>query len=580
MPLSKNRAKGSLPSKTISKARRMDKLKTTSNPLRGSAAAGFASSERKVELDRFQEKYDTTVELLQNYRQLDGKDNDAFVNEVLDDAAKLWRGKDPLLALWTSVMLCHGGDATAAKLSAALGDYSVNAALILSILAPYLFEAPDAVNNAQWSKISFNIAAWASFSCFVVTVLFMTAINLCLNGWTREIDLLNSINKYYKQIIYIPGFSFIGGCTSMMIAMAIAQTAAYNPIYVIGAVVAAVSGLYYGMFQGAMILGGVHDAPSNMTINVWDRLGFFKIDPRSKPEDKQGDEAAAVDVAAKIADVLDTPIDVLRQQNQLAKVLDDDTWRQTAMRSSLSDSSMGSMFGDSEPGISMSPLRHHHNNNPMNRSTHQRELIDTTTSDDDETEEEEEFPADSTSDEAMVAARLAMTEALELISPELGCYAEDLTKAQITPNLLDALAADTQLCINLGMSAGHALLLKVDSSSTGLQRKRLQHDVEEAQKKVAEAEAAATAAALDVNSIETKLDALRKQLGESHREEMAAAESAHAEKVASLEASLAAARRVAATKFRSDSGQDREDQGQVRRLSAALEVSSRGGGHG
>ena len=50
-----------------------------------------------------------------------------------------------------------------------------------------------------------------------------------------------------------------------------------------------------------------------------------------------------------IADVLDTPIDVLREQCRLAKILDDDSWRQNAMRSSVT----ASVSGSDSPGVEM-----------------------------------------------------------------------------------------------------------------------------------------------------------------------------------------------------------------------------------
>ena len=65
------------------------------------------------------------------------------------------------------------------------------------------------------------------------------------------------------------------------------------------------------------------------------------------------------------------------------------------------------------------------------------------------------------------SAVAALAEALNKIDSVLGGYAGALAESDITPDLLSVLAADTQLCLRLGMSAGHALLLGKGAGALG-----------------------------------------------------------------------------------------------------------------
>ena len=69
---------------------------------------------------------------------------------------------------------------------------------------------------------------------------------------------------------------------------------------------------------------------------------------------------------AAVADVLDTPIDVLREQNELAKILNNDEWRKKAMRSSVT-TSFASDDGDG-PGIMMQAMHSKTNTAPAEKS--------------------------------------------------------------------------------------------------------------------------------------------------------------------------------------------------------------------
>ena len=71
----------------------------------------------------------------------------------------------------------------------------------------------------------------------------------------------------------------------------------------------------------------------------------------------------------------------------------------------------------------------------------------------------------STEEDAPEEAVAAMAKVLGAISPELGEYAEMFVSEKLTPELLGCLVADSQLCMQLGMKVGHALVLKANLKS-------------------------------------------------------------------------------------------------------------------
>jgi hypothetical protein len=135
MPFFKKNKSKAPPRRVLQQSPSKFPAKFSSNPMRGGACiddttTGIVADE--VGVGRFQEQVAATADLLQNYRELDGKDDDAFIAEITEDAENLYGGG--ARGAWLNVALCHGGEATAGKLMTAMGDFSINSALFLSFL--------------------------------------------------------------------------------------------------------------------------------------------------------------------------------------------------------------------------------------------------------------------------------------------------------------------------------------------------------------------------------------------------------------------------------------------------------------
>ena len=149
-----------------------------------------------------------------------------------------------------------------------------------------------------------------------------------------------------------------------------------------------------------------------------------------------------------VGDVLDTPMDVLREQSRLAKLLDDDTWRQNIIRSVSQDAT-----GDrnNPGGVEMTRIESNVNSETVS-SMHQNPMDKDNSVDMDEGSE---------TIGTKIEAKAEISKHLQDINPILVRYAEEFAEQDITPDILGKIATDTHLCIGLGMSVGHAVVLKM-----------------------------------------------------------------------------------------------------------------------
>ena len=300
----------------------------------------------KVGLDHFQEQIASTADLLQNYRELDGKNDKELIKDITDNLVKdMAEGKGDSIGglAWTAVALVHGAEAASGKILAAFGEFSINSALFLSFIVPYLFEPPEAVGNSDWAKVPFNCCMWISMTAFMIVIISMIYINHICNTWTREIDLIHTL---YRFNIESPDTFFIIGCVFMTISIVITQVATYHLlVYILAGVVAILALLIFSMIPG-WDLNAVCVGKCGTTYgSSWDadKIKFIPNLGVRLPVLKN----AGWDMAA-MTDILDTPLDVLHKQNLLAQLLDDDSWRKKAMRSSVTAS-----FSDDGPGVEM-----------------------------------------------------------------------------------------------------------------------------------------------------------------------------------------------------------------------------------
>ena len=439
--------------------------------LSSGSGGGGNSTKGDSDLAQFQEQLLATADLLRDYREVAGKDNDELVEDIIKSARKLWNGQSKgsnCIALG----LCFGADVTASKLLSSLGDFSINSALFLSFLTPYLFETPEAIMQSHWSKVGFNLCLWMSFTSFLIVINFMIFVNSAMNNWIREIDLLKTFHKHGWKIEQIPRISFSVGVIGMVGAIAIAQIKTYNVFYAIFPGVALAVFFLASYFPGEEI----HN-PRDMNA-IYAASKYFGVDPPDGEKEfgHEDRKQAMIDWTRRkseiVADVLDTPVDVLREQSRLAKVLDNDAWRQRSLsRNSITASTKFDDEGDERSnamlvavrpeGIprSKSPTEGGNERNGgrgRGRGRGEREVSAASAGDEEDEDEQED------EDGAKVAA---LTEALNRINPALGRYAATLAKEHISPELLPSLAADRQLCMSLGVSAGHALLLSADRAS-------------------------------------------------------------------------------------------------------------------
>ena len=393
--------------------------RVTENPMGRALKRGF-------DLGQFQEQLNSTADLLKNYRECDGKGDAKLIEDIIKDAESCWSGS-MAGGKWNQVTLCHGAEAGSGKMMSMLGDFSINSALFLSFTTPYLFEGTDAVNEAdQGVQIAFQVLLWCSVACHLATVLFMIYVTTLCNCWAREADFLKAVHRHGEKIEMIPMWTFIMGIVCFVGAIAVAQVTLYNSVYIAFAIAATLFVVVLATGMGETILMQFDGVDSDGFPNsIWLAARFNNKLKTASGEPDVGN-------IKRIADVLDTPIDVLRKQHKLAKVLDDDSWRQSAMRSSIADSNSDDLdeSGGAAAGITMSAM-------------HASEKK-------------------STEEDASEDAVAAMAKVLEAISPELGEYAEMFVSEKLTPELLGCLAADSQLCMQLGMKVGHALVLKAN----------------------------------------------------------------------------------------------------------------------
>ena len=332
------------PSKSRRVQSREEKPTSTSNPIRGGNDNTTGIGADRMGLNEFQEQLSSTSDLLQNYRELDGKQDDAFIDQIIEGLQTM--GKTRKDYAWAAVALVHGADAAAGKVMSAMGDFSINAALFLSFIVPYLFEAPNAVDESTWAKISFNICLWLSVAFFMAVIAYMIFLNQVCSVWTRDIDLIHSLFRYGGTINVQTQALFFIGLVFLICSIVIAQVATYkDPTYILfgGFLIVLVFGL--GLLPGMKIYGSWPWplVPDKDTVK-------FVPDAVTKAE-----KLIKAGVSnAEIIDIQDTPIDVLRKQNKLAKLLDDDSWRQGAMLGSVMATSFSN---DNKPGTEMMPTK-------------------------------------------------------------------------------------------------------------------------------------------------------------------------------------------------------------------------------
>ena len=168
--------------------------------------------------------------------------------------------------------------------------------------------------------------------------------------YCREIDLLQCLHLHSTRISTYPiGFFTVGILLTGGVG-AIAQIQTYNPLYAIFVIVATSVIVYFGVLSGVGIGGDTFPDENSIPFSTSLANHYKRL------KNTKGGDAA-------VADVLGTPIDVLREQNNLAKILDNDEWRRNVMRSSVT-SSLASDEPDG-PGIMMRAMHSKINTAPV-----------------------------------------------------------------------------------------------------------------------------------------------------------------------------------------------------------------------
>jgi len=282
----------------------------------------------KKSLQEVREELATLKEVLEAFRENDGKDE--IVEEIIREASKM-----PQDRRIGCLALIHGPAEMANKLTGAVADFSINAALVISVTWSYAFECPQAVaeSDKEWVRPAFTALIYASVFCHVSCIIIMMYVNTAMNAWAREADLLAILWRGGHHIWTLLMNTFALGIILAMIAAVIATYAdTDDALYWLTLPGGLLMVMIYAVWPGTALYMGTtkdFDFLANCLFllsrpsNVWtdsNKIMMLGIDKKMK---KQGKD---------VSDFFDTPFDVLRKQAELGKMLDDDAWRQKELK--------------------------------------------------------------------------------------------------------------------------------------------------------------------------------------------------------------------------------------------------------
>mmetsp|Transcript_60297 Transcript_60297/g.143672 ORF Transcript_60297/g.143672 Transcript_60297/m.143672 type:complete len:430 (+) Transcript_60297:172-1461(+) len=291
-----------------------------------SANEGSASKNRGKSLAEFEEEIGRLQSLLDAFKRTDGKDK--LVEEIIRDAPKFEDERN-----MGHLALIHGPEEMANKMLSALGDFGINAALLLSVTLNFAFDPPDAVMDYKddWLRHAFLILIYLSVFSHFSTVILMMYLSTGLNLWAREADVLAMLWRSGKNCADMLMISFIiGFATALSAAILAVRAGTDEPKYGLlglGFILIWLWGITHGV---TLYAGTVDDS----------RFLRFSGGLLPKPPSCENTEYGAFVQTGKTikkkyvaagkdpADFFDVPFDVLRKQAELGKLLDDDTWRQ------------------------------------------------------------------------------------------------------------------------------------------------------------------------------------------------------------------------------------------------------------